>query len=262
MMVAMLRHLGITVALNQVYVPPIWDLRDNVLILSQHVNALVKKPNGGRIIVDINMEEYEMYYPQREIDDRTVTAMFYNNRGMELMLAGEADRAFRYLRKALDLNRDLPYVWTNLGTLYRDQGLLAEAEIAYREALEREPSNLVAISKAERNYADLGDDRLADYFRQRAQAFRLKNPYYRYSLARDEFLQGNYSGALQNIRAAIGRYNKEHRFFFLQGIIFSALSEPEQADASFKKALQLTSSERQQNTYRRKIEKLFKSERA
>ncbi|MBF8270140.1 MAG: hypothetical protein HW386_1849 [Gammaproteobacteria bacterium] len=257
MMVSMLRYLGMDVAYNQVDVPPIWDLQGDTLVLSQHVNALVKKSYAGRKVVDINMEEYELYYPQRDIDDRVVAAMFYNNRGMELMFAGEAMQSFRYLRKALELAPELPYIWTNLGTLYRDRGLLAEAEIAYRVALERDPANLVAISKAARNYADLGDVQRAENFTQRAASFRRENPYFLYSLARDEFLQGDYAGALENIRAAISHYDKEHRFFFLQGIIYSARAEREQASASFKKALDLTDSQKQKERYLSKLEKLI-----
>ena len=258
MMVAMLRYLGMDVAFNQVEVPPIWDLRQNLLILSQHVNAMVTKSDGRREVLDINMEEFELHYPQKIIDDQTAAAMFYNNLSMELMLtAGATPQAHRFMRKALDLDQDLPYIWTNLGTIYRNQGRLAEAEIAYRLALEREPFNLVAISKAEQNYTDLGDKQMAGYFSQRALSYRLKNPYYRYTLARDELLKGDYAGALANIRVAINRYNKEHRFFFLQGVIYTALAEREHADASFKKALELSSSQLQQDDYRRKIDKLI-----
>ena len=256
-MVSMLRYIGMTVAFNQVDVPPIWDLQGDTLILSGHVNAMVTRSAGGRKVVDINMQEYEKYYPQREVDDRIVAALYYNNRGMELMLAGDVLQSFRHLLKALELAPELPYIWTNLGTLYREQGRYAEAEIAYRLALERDPDNLVAISKAERNYSDLGDARMSAYFRERAVAFRQKNPYYLYSMAQNDLRKGNYVVALTSIQTAISRYNKEHRFFFLQGLIYSALADRKQADASFKKALELTSSRQQQDAYRRKMEKLI-----
>jgi len=257
MMVTMLRYLGMDVAFNQVEVPPIWDLQGESLLLSQHVNALVTKTYGASKVVDINMQEYELYYPQRTINDRVIAAMYYNNRGMELMLAGDVRRSFLYLHKALKLAPELPYIWTNLGTLYRARGRLSEAEIAYRLALQREPDNLIAISKAQRNYTDLGDVQKAEYFRQRAVQFREKNPYYHYARAKDEVLRGDYSGALADVQVAINMYKKEHRFFFLQGVIYSALTDRGRADASFKKALELTASQQQQEAYRRKMEKLI-----
>ena len=257
MMVTMLRYLGMDVAFNQVEVPPIWDLQGESLVLSQHVNALVTKSYGAKKIIDINLREYELYYPQRTIDDRVIAALYYNNRGMESMLAGEVRQSFLNLHQALKLAPELPYIWTNLGTLYRERGRLSEAEIAYRLALQREPGNLIAISKAQRNYTDLGDVRMAEYFRQRAVLFREKNPYYHYARAKDEVLRGDYSGALADIQVAISMYKKEHRFFFLQGVIYSALTDRGRADASFKKALELTASQQQQEAYRRKMEKLI-----
>ena len=257
MMVPMLRYLGIKVEFNQVDIPPVWDLQNNsMLVLYQHVNAIFTKADKRQEVLDINMEEYELRYPQHIIDDRTVEALFYNNRGMEFLLAGDELKAFLYLRKAIDIDPGLPFLWTNLGTLYRQEGKFRDAEITYRIALEIDPVNLVAMSKAERNYRDLGDFTLAEQYRKRAERFRQNNPYYRYSLARDEVLAGNYKAALEDINAAIDRYKMEHRFYFLQGLIFSALAEKKQADASFKKALELAPSEKQQERYRSKLEKI------
>jgi tetratricopeptide (TPR) repeat protein len=257
LVVSMLRYLEIDANFNEVDVPPLWDLRENLLILSQHVNAMVTKAGGGREVLDINMEEYELHYPQRRISDRAVEAMFYNNRGMEYLLERDAALAYSHLRKALALAPELPFIWTNLGTLYRNRGKLTEAEIAYRVALQIDPANLVAISKAGRNYLDLGEEVLSRHFGRRAEVFRRKNPYYRYALARDAVLRGEYATALENIHAAISRYDKEHRFYFLQGVIYIALTDRERADASFKKALKLSTSPQQKEQYRRKMDQLI-----
>ena len=257
-MVSMLRYLGINVSFNQVDIPPVWDLQDkDMLVLYQHVNAIAVERDNRREVIDINMEDYDSFYPQHSIDDRTIQALFYNNRGMENLLDGDELQAFLYLRKALEIDPDLPFIWTNLGTLYRKRGKLDIAEVAYRIALQLDPDNLVAISKAGRNYRDMGKLKLAQQFNNRAKMFRQNNPYYLYSRARDEVLSGDYGIALDDINAAIRRYRREHRFYFLQGVIYTALSERKQADASFKKALELSTSQRQKNTYQTKIDKLI-----
>lgn len=258
LIVPMLRYLGIKVLFNQVDIPPIWDLQnDDMLVLYQHVNAVATYNNSTRHVIDISMQDYDLYYPQHSIDDRTIQALFYNNRGMEYLLDGDDRQAFLYLRKAIDIKPELPFIWTNLGTLYRRHGKLDVAEIAYRIALEIDPDNLVAISKAGRNYRDMGKLILAGQFDHRAKMFRQNNPYYMYYQARDEVLAGEYEAALDNINAAIRRYNLEHRFYFLQGVIYSALAEEKQAKNSFEKALELTSSQKQQEKYRNKMEKLI-----
>lgn len=256
--VPMLRYLGMHVSFNQVDIPPVWDLQNkDMLVLYQHVNAVALNNNGTRRIIDINMEDYDSFYPQRRIDDRTIKAFFYNNRGMESLLDGNDLQAFLYLRKAVDIDPELPFIWTNLGTLYRKHGLLKFAEIAYRLALRINPNYMVAISQAARNYQDLGEFALAEQFRRRARAFRENNPYYLYAQAKNEVLHGKYKSALNHINAAIRRYKREHRFYFLRGVIYTALSERERADASFRKALELTTSQQQKDRYLNKINKLI-----
>jgi len=258
MIVSMLKYLRIDAEYNEVDVPPVWDLQnDNTFVLNQHVNAIVTTPEGRRKALDINMMEYSQYYPQRKIDERLIKALFYNNRGIELLFAGDIKQAFRYTRKAIDLAPELPIVWTNLGTLYRSQGRFDDAEVAIRVALELNPDNLVAISTAERNYRDLNKMDLSSMFRKRATAFRQKNPYYRYTLARNEVLSGDYETALNDINAAIRMNKFEHRFFFLQGVIYTALEERKRADKSFEKALQLASDPKQRDKYRHKLDMLI-----
>ena len=257
MIVSMLNYLGIHADYNEVDIPPVWNLQnDNTFVLNQHVNAIVMLPAGRRKALDINMPEYSLYYPQRKVDERLIEALFYNNRGIESFLTGDVIQAYRYTRKAISLAPELPVVWTNLATLYRHEGKFDDAEVAIRVALEIDPDNLIAISTAERNYRDLHEMQLSRQFRQRATAFREKNPYYRYSLARSEVLTGDYDAALKNIHAAIRMNKLEHRFFFLQGVIYKALKEENEADASFRKALQLALDPRQQNKYRHKLDML------
>ena len=258
LIVSMLNYLGIHADYNEVDIPPVWDLQNNnTFILNQHVNAIVMLPGGRRKALDINMPEYSLYYPQRKVDERLIEALFYNNRGIEFLLSGDVVQAFRYTRKAIDLAPELPIVWTNLATLYRNQGKFNDAEVAIRIALEIKPNNLIAISTAERNYRDLHEMELSRLFLQRAEAFREKNPYYRYTLARNEVLSGEYDAALKNINAAIKMNKFEHRFFFLQGVIYTILKEQQLAGDSFRKALQLASDPRQRDKYRHKLDMLM-----
>lgn len=258
MMISMLRYAGLQAEFNDVDIPPIWDLQNNnMLVMYRHVNAIVTFPDGGREVVDFNMEDFNSHYPQHPIREEVAVAQYYNNRGVEFLLQNKIPDSFRYLRKALALAPEVPFIWINLGALYRNQGKLDAAEIAYRKALEIDPDNLVAISNAGRVYKDLGLTELSEKFARRAKYFRQKNPYYLYQLAKDAFLAGDYDAALHNIHAAIRRNDEDHRFYFLQGVIYKALDEQELATTSFDKAIKLSSSRKQADKYRRKLEKLM-----
>ena len=258
MMISMLRYLGYEAQFNDVEVPPVWDLQnDRIMVLFRHVNVMITGPGRDREVIDFYMDEYNIHYPQNLIEDNVAVAQYYNNRGMEFLLQGNTTEAFRYLLKAVTINPDAPYIWVNLGALYRNSARLDEAEIAYRAALDIDPNYYVAISNIERVYREQGRDDRAEEFGQRARYYRLRNPYYLYKLAVDSFLDHDYETALRDIRTAIRKYEDEHRFHFLQGAIYKAMDRPEQARASFQKAIELTSTQKQIDKYRRKIEQLM-----
>ncbi|OGT71787.1 MAG: hypothetical protein A3I78_07890 [Gammaproteobacteria bacterium RIFCSPLOWO2_02_FULL_56_15] len=257
LIVPALRYLGIQAAFNEVDVPPVWDLQNrDMLILYHHVNAIAERSDGRRQVVDINMAEFDVLYPQRMISDQVAEAQYFNNRAMQYLMEDNFRDAFRYLRKALELAPDLSFLWVNLGAIYRKQDRLMEAETAYRRALEIAPDSLIAISNLERVYQALGKIEEAGLFRRAAAQFRNRNPYYLYTLAMSSYVAQEHLAALENIRLAIRRFPGEHRFYFLQGAIYSALGDAVKADDSFNSALELSSDQEQERKYRRKIDRL------
>lgn len=252
------RYLGIKTVFNEVDVPPVWDLQNrDMLILYHHVNAIVEWGAGRRQVIDINMSEYEVQLEQRIISDQVAEAQYFSNRAMQYLIDDKRSDAFRYLRKALELAPELSFLWVNLGAIYRQQDLQQEAETAYRRALELAPDSLIAISNLERVYQALGKVEEAGYFHEVALQFRNRNPYYLYTLAMSAYTAGEYHAAMKNIGQAIRRFPGEHRFYFLQGAIYSALGDTVKADDSFKRALELTSDQEQETKYRRKIDMLL-----
>lgn len=54
------------------------------------------------------------------------------------------EEAVRELKRALEMNPEMPHVWTNLGSAYLRQGLLTESEEASRKALDIQPDFAMA----------------------------------------------------------------------------------------------------------------------
>ena len=258
MVVALAREVGLPAKFNEVDIPPIWDLQsDDTLVLYKHVNAMFEERSGARQVVDISMEEYDTSFDQRVISDELAEAQYFNNRSMEFLREQRFADALRYLRVALTLEPQVSYFWGNLGSLYRRAGNLRAAELAYRAALEANPADLVAVSNAARLYEDMGRSDLAEKYRKRADAFRTRNPYYRYKLAQEAFLNGNDEGARRHLVDAIAVYPREHRFHFLLGAAYQRLGNRELAVASMNKALELSTDEKQITKYRSKMDRLL-----
>lgn len=257
MFIALAREVGLKAYFNEVDVPPVWDLQsENTFVVFKHINAVVKV-GKERKVVDLNLENYDVDYHQRKLTDRQAEAQYYNNRSMEFLYARNSREAFRYIRKAIELAPKLDYLWSNLGTIYRRENQLAEAEIAFRQSLRLNPRSRLAASNLSRLYRQLGDEERAAEYEQMVKRFRSKNPYYRYHLAQTAVAENDYKTALEHIRAAINTEDQDHRFHFLAANIYYALDMPEQGKASLQRATQVTQNTETQSRYRRKINKLL-----
>src|SRR5690606_36527251 len=122
--VTMARHVGLNAHVNEVKLPPTWDVRnEEAFLFLRHVNSKVKL-RRDEVVIDLEMDRYHTSYEQRLISGDLAAAQFYNNRGMEIAAEGEVKDAFLHLRKALLLDDRQAYIWSNLATFYRRHGFL------------------------------------------------------------------------------------------------------------------------------------------
>jgi Flp pilus assembly protein TadD len=256
--VLLARHVGLRAAFNEVDVPPIWDMQSpETLLLYKHVNALVRPERDRRQVIDLDMEEYDSSYPQREIPDTLAAAQYFNNRAMELMFDGQLSEAQRYLAKAISLERNISYFWGNLGSLYWRAGDRRAAELAFRKAMHIHPADPAAISNASRLYAELGHMETAQRLEEQVANHRRRNPYYRYQQGLNAFVAGDYESARSHALAAIDAHRREHRFHFLLGAAYTQLGDEKRARDSFDHAIELTADGKQASAYRHKIDMLL-----
>ena len=221
MFVAMARYVGLNAEFQEVDIPPDWTLDKETFVLNRHVDVYVDMGPLGSSVVDFNIEDFKATYPMRVISDARALAHFYNNLGVARMQAGDVAEALWCFRTAIasDQGRFSP-AWTNLGTLYLRNGHPAHAEATYRQALEVNRDDLVAMSDLARLYARIGDlDRAAAY-RKLVLHHRWRNPYYRYELARLAYAGKHYDEAIGHLKYAARQRPKEDRFPHLLALCY------------------------------------------
>lgn len=256
MMVALGRELGLDLRFNEVYMPPTWDIKtEYTVLLFRHVNVITKV-DRTRMILDLDLEEYDSSYPQYSITDVAAEAHYYNNRGVDYLNANDIEQAFLYFRKALALQPRQAFLWVNIGVLYLRYGHYQEAEAAFLNALKLDSSDITVISNLHRLYVKQGNTELANYYRQEAERSRMKNPYYRYYLAQQMLDDNQQDLALKHIKWAIRKYDKEHRFHFLAAKIYARLGKSDDAEKSLERAAKLTENEENRLLYQSKIARL------
>lgn len=226
--VALARSVGIDAFVNEVEIPPTWDLRNKKeMVFLRHVNVKVPMSRDtvhilkqDDVVIDLEMDRYRATYNQHEISDVEAAAQFYSNRAMEYMENGNLVESFLNLRKSINLNNRQTYVWSNLGALYSRQRLWREAELAYLHGLELNPNDLTVMNNLAFLYRQTGDKEREQKFSRLAQRYRESNPFFQYTLAMSAFDIGNYDESLQYVQKAIDREKTDVRFYQLASSIY------------------------------------------
>ena len=233
--VALARSVGLNAKVNEVEIPPTWDMRNRKdVVFLRHVNVKVPLPGDSinamqrdDVVIDLEMSRYRANYRQHEISDTLASAQFYSNRAMEYLDAGNFNDAFLNLRKSINLNNQQSYVWSNLGALYGRKKLLREAGLAYLHALELNPDDLTVMNNLSYYYNQIGNKEKALKFARLAQRYRESNPFYKYNLALSAFEQKEYEQALQLVLQAIAREKNDVRFYELAATLYDKLNRPD-----------------------------------
>lgn len=249
--VAMAKYAGLDAYFNEVILPPTWDMRgEDTYLFMRHMNARVVMPKFMRslakvidvgdarnddIVVDLEMRRYRSTYKQKKLNKDQTASQFYSNRGMELAAAGDSVNAFLHLRKALVLSENASYIWSNMGSFYRRQGFLVEAEALYLQGLLTGPNDYTVMHNLTGLYKEMGNKEKEKIFRERVRRHRAANPYYQYKLAQDWMADGNHKKALEHLEKALAQEKTEPRFYRLAIEIYEVLQQPEKAEAAREK---------------------------
>lgn len=238
--ISMAREAGLEAYYNQVAVPPSWEmLSSNSLAVYKHINAVVVLDGGEEVVVDLSVDNYEYQYAQTRLSESEAAAQFYSNRGIDMLNSGDHRQAYRYFRRALQLNPKEAFIWGNLGTLFRREGHDELAEIAYRQALSLDAHEPTALSNLGRLYRGTGEKALAKSLEQYNHQLQRQNPFWHYSRARDAYERGNYSEALSAIQRAIYLERDEYRFYEFAAVIYRRKGDREKYEEYGLKAARL-----------------------
>lgn len=257
MFVALARGVGLKAEFQEVDIPPDWSMRKDVFVLNRHVNVNVYLGAAGTHVVDFNISDFKSTYDVDTISDRRAIAYFYNNLGVEKMQDGDTVGAVTYFRGAIvETNRDFSPAWTNLGTLYRKYGHFKHAEAAYEQALKADKRDTVAMSNLVRLYEFMGDPQKAEIYQKRVEEHRMRNPYFRFSLAREAFFDRDYETAVKHLKVAIREHKNDDEFYFLLGQCYLMRGDEKEARKWTVRAEEVAATDEARKRYSTKIETL------
>jgi Flp pilus assembly protein TadD len=258
MFVTLARGVGLKAVFQEVDIPPDWSMRKDVFVLNRHVNVSVNLGSAGTHVVDFNISDFKSTYNVEAVSDKRAIAHFFNNLGVERMQNGDADEAVAFFRRAIiETDGKFSPAWTNLGTLYRKSGHNEHAEAAYIEALKADKRDAVAMSNLVSLYERMGDAEKAEIYRKKVDEHRMRNPYFRFSLAREAFFDRDYDTAIKHLKVAVREHKNDDEFYFLLGLSYLMRGDEREARRWTAKAEKVSTTDEAQERYSTKIETLM-----
>ena len=257
MFVAMSRHLGLESNFQEVSVPPDWSVSGETFVFNLHINSQVKLNSYADQMVDFNMYDFRLKYDREIISDSRARAHYFNNMGVESMLAGDPVLALANFRESIREDDSFSASWINLGTLYRREFYPGYAETAYIHALKVDDNSLVAMSNLANIFEEDGRDELAAIYGAKVKYHRTRNPYYHYQLARAAFDLGDYETAIDHLKTAVRKNKNEDMFYYLMSLSYHNSGDNEAAQRWMKKAEKVAEVDADKQKYNRKLDMLI-----
>jgi Flp pilus assembly protein TadD len=219
--VAMARHLGIEARFQRVDVQPSWDKRGGLLVLSQHINATGRFDQTIRYVADFTPEIALQQLTSKVISDTQARALYFNNLGVEALVAHNYEGAIAYFKNALYLDPENAIAWNNVGAAFNRVGDRALAQYSYRTAFELDGNSATAIANLAKFYHAQGDTRRARAYELAIERFNAMNPYYHYAQGHVAYGEGDLALARKAFERALALKEEEPDFYVALGRIYS-----------------------------------------
>lgn len=237
--VAMARYAGLRANFQTVAVQPNWDLRGNLLVLSQHINATGRFSIRRHYVVDFTPEIALQKLTSSVISDQQARALYFNNLGVEAMIDDDFEQALLYFKNALFLDSHESIIWNNIGATYNRMGNLEFAEYSYQKAFSNDNTNASAINNLVKFYRQTGNEKLVLQYERATERFNNRNPYYHFAQGNLAFNNKDLESAESSFRRAIRLKEMEPDFTIALSAVYQAMGDISRAAELYESAQEL-----------------------
>ena len=265
MTAAFAKEMGLTVKYQQAYVDDTWSRTGDVYLLVGHVNLTLGMPDSqvaphyydsDKLTIDFLPPADIRGMHTRVIGERTIVAMYMNNRAVESMVANQLDDAYWWAREAIAQDPKFVSSYNTLGAIYDRHGNLAQAEQALSYALAVEPkntrvmSNLVPVLKA------LGRTTEADELARKLAQIEPDPPFSFFNRGIVAMRSGDYALARDLFAKEVDREPYYHEFHFWLGAAYVGLGDFDRARKEITIAIESSPTRGARELYAAKLDKI------
>ncbi len=216
MTAAFARHLGVPVSYQSVRVEDTYSRSGGMVLVSQHVNLVLGRRLQRSLFAGSQSDDMTIdFLPPDElrgqrtqpVEERTVLAMYFNNRAAEALAEGPDANSLAYARAREAMRQDpgfLPAVNT-LAVVYLRDGHLAEAEAALQHVLAQAPLSTSTLSNLALLLDRRGQTAEALAVRQRLARLQPDAPFAWFDLGQQAMARGDYAQARELFQRELRR---------------------------------------------------------
>jgi len=265
MTAALAKELGLEVRYQRVVSDDLWSRSGETYFASGHVNVtLARKFRDPRVRFDEKqlltidfMPPSANKFPRTwEIAERTVIAMYMNNRAAEALAAERIDDAYWWAREAILQDPGYTSGYNTLGVVYKKHGDLALAEAVLATVLEREPRNANAVQNLALVYSDQGREAEAEALSERLERLEPNPPFHYFDLGLEAMKAGDYRRARTLFSREIERDRYYHEFHYWLAAACWRLGDADCARQHLATAVEMSPTRGDREIYAAKLDRL------
>jgi Tfp pilus assembly protein PilF len=265
MTAAFAKAIGVPVQYQSVFVDDAWSRSGDLYFASGHVNLTLGwpmlNPRLARslepaLIIDFLPSEELQGQRSRAIAERTIVAMFMNNRAAEAMARGAIDTAYWWAREAIQQDRYFLAAFNTLGVVYQRHGQPQQAQAVFEHVLAIEPANANAMGNLVQALRAQGQDDAAQRLAERLARIEPVPPFYYFNAGMAAMRNRDYGAARDLFTKEIEREANYHEFHYWLAQALFALGNVRQAQKQLELAMQSSTTPRDHDIYSAKLDRL------
>ncbi|NRF67950.1 tetratricopeptide repeat protein [Aquincola sp. S2] len=266
MTAAFARHAEMPVRYHSVHVDPTWGRRGDLYFNFGHVNVSLGRGPMRSAGVEFNGNDWLTidFLPQADlrgqryelIEERTLLAMYFNNRAAEALAAGKVDDAYWWSRAAIENDPQLLIAYNTLGVVYRRHGKLDDSERVLRFAHALEPRNTNVLGNLAQLLAERGQREESAALLAMLERLQPDPPFKYFNEGLAAMQRGDYRAARNLFERELARDPDYHEFHFWLALAHLQLGDTWKARKHLAAAAENSGSLEEQARYSAKLEKL------
>lgn len=263
MTAAMAKAIGLNVQFHRIYVDEVWNRSEKLYFATGHVNiTLNEKPSA--VALDVRRPMTVDFVPPNElrryesevVEEKTIVAMYMNNRAAEALAAGQIDNAYWWTHAAIVQDPSLDITYNTLGVIYRMHGNPAEAEHAFQRALDKHPKDVIVMSNLAQALAALGRMEEARAMERRVEKLRPYPPFYYFDKGMAAMKTGDFKQAKSMFRKELEHTPDYHEFQYWYAMACLGLGETREAERYLSLAMENSTTRKDRDIYAAKLDRI------